>query len=205
MPSKAYSKEEREEMSQRLLQAGLELYSIHGIKNVGLMDILKKVGISKPFFYTFYDSVQEFVVCLLDYQWSILYELVEKTEEHSQWDREEKCYNLFLYLIERKKNGLLIMTQQEELWVSKKIGKANVQAFMDRQVNFFRYVLQLWNIPEEACPPEVLGNLVISILVVHGSTEESFPFLYTDSLEETARMQARALAKYLATLQLKKI
>lgn len=51
LPSKVYLKEQREEMSTHLLEEELALYSIHGIKNVGLMDILNNVGISKPFLY----------------------------------------------------------------------------------------------------------------------------------------------------------
>ena len=51
MSSKAYSKEQREEIRARLLAAALEQYSKHGIRAVRLMDILDMVGISKPFFY----------------------------------------------------------------------------------------------------------------------------------------------------------
>lgn len=200
MPSKSYSKEKREEVRQCLLETALNLYAKHGIKKVSLMDILTPVGISKPFFYTFFDSVQIFIIAVLDFQWTRITALIETLKRQSQWSWEEQATELLHRLIHSSQYGLLIMTQDEEMWVRSKLSDDEYTSFMENQVRFFSVLLEWWGISEDICPPKVLGNLVISISVIYNSAERSLPFLYLDALEETAYAQAESIVAYLRNL-----
>ena len=65
MSRKAYSTEERIALKAKLHAIGLDLY-LKGIQNVKLPEVLKKAGISKPFFYTFYSSLGELILTIIE-------------------------------------------------------------------------------------------------------------------------------------------
>lgn len=201
MPSKAYSKEQREEVRLRLLETALNMYSQNGIKKVRLSDILDVVGISKPFFYTFFDSVQEFVLRVLDFQWTRYAALLDgyRAEQDRPW--QEQLRELLNKTVHYSQNGLLVMTQEEEVWVRARLDDARYETFMENQVNFFQQLLALSGVSETCCPPKVLGNMVISAVLIYNSARRALPFLYLDELERTARAQMEAIIAYLETLK----
>lgn len=47
------------------------------------MDIINEAGISKPFFYTFYSSLEELVIRVLDYQKALLYQFARAELERA--------------------------------------------------------------------------------------------------------------------------
>lgn len=197
MPSKAYSKEQREEVRLCLLETALSMYSQNGIKKVRLSDILNEVGISKPFFYTFYDSVQEFVLRVLDFQWT-RYDVklaTYRAQRGRPW--QEQLRELLDQTVHYSRHGLLVMTQEEELWVRARLDDTRYEAFMERQVDFFRQLLALAGVSETRCPPKVLGNMVISSVLIYNSARRALPFLYLEELEPTARAQIDAIIAYL--------
>ena len=201
MSSKAYSKEEREAIRIKLLEVALDMYSQNGIKQTRLIDILEIVGISKPFFYKFYPSVEEFIICAITYQWKHIDELINEVESHTDWSWQEKAYSLFNNFIDYKNNKILIMTQEEEVWVRKRLDDEKYQEFMTIQISFFDKLLTLWEIPKNKCDPQVLANLVLSMLVIYNSGKKALPFFYTEYLRETAHAQAQCIITYLESLK----
>ena len=117
MSNRAYSPQQREAIRNRLLDVALELYSKHGIRAVRLSDILDVVGISKPFFYKFFESVQEFVIEVLNSQWKRLQEIADEAERQSEGCWRSKVLFIIDRCIHHRDYGLLVMTQEEELWV----------------------------------------------------------------------------------------
>lgn len=197
MPLKSYSKEQREEVRIKLLENALHLYSLHGIKNVRLMDILKTVGISKPFFYTFFDSVQEFVINVIDYQWIKINDLVVELKKDDNRSIEEKFRSLFNKLIYYRNEGYLVMTQEEEVWVRQRISDEEYHAFMDTQVIFFEQLLEMYHVPKGKINAKAFGNMIITTILVHNSAENSLPFIYLDVLDETAELYVDCILNYL--------
>ena len=68
------------------------------------------------------------------------------------------------------------------------------------QARFYEQVLALWQIPQEKCTPKELGNLILSVILIYNSAARSLPFFFPEELERTARAQATALSRYLASL-----
>lgn len=201
MSSKAYSPKQRLEIRDKLLQVGLKRYAKEGIQAVRLVDIVQEVGISKPFFYKFFSSVQDFVIEVIDYQWGYLSHILSVIEEDKQMIWQDKVRILLDKLIHHRNHGILIMTQDEEMWVRDKVSDEIYTDFMHRQISFFNHLLDLWDIPDGACDPRVLANLMLSIIVTYNSGKETFPFFYLDVLEETAKTQSECLITYLESIK----
>ncbi|MGX8833146.1 TetR/AcrR family transcriptional regulator [Amedibacillus sp. YH-ame6] len=201
MPLKSYSKEQREELKIQLLENALSLYSKHGIKNVRLMDILKTVGISKPFFYTFYDSVQDFVIQVIDFQWRKIDAIVETLINSKGYTPEEKMRKLLYQVLNYKDHGLLVMTQEEEVWVRERIRDEEYITFMESQINFFEKLLVMCEVAQEKINVKAFGNMIITTILIHNSAKKSLPFIYLDVLDETADLQIESLLTYLNTLK----
>lgn len=203
MSSKAYSPQERDSIRRQLLETALALYSRHGIRQVYLSHILKAVGISKPFFYKFFGSVAEFVIEVLHYQWVDLRTMIDETSRQSNGCWREQFRVTLNRLIHHRDYGLLVMTQEEEVWVRKRLSDELYENFMETQDMYFGILLQLWDIPRERCSPRLLSNMIVSIIVTYNSGQKALPFLYADQLEETAQAQAESLLLYLETLRTK--
>lgn len=199
MPSRTYSKEQKEAVRQRLLETGLALYSKQGIKGARLVDILAVVGISKPFFYTFFPSVAEFVLQVLDFQWTRYAAILVAFEADHSRPWQEQARELLDKTVHYDENGLLVMTQEEQVWVRARLDGDRYETFMTSQISFFRRLLALWNIDAERCPPKVLANMVISSVLIYNSAKQALPFLYLDELEETAHAHSEAIIAYLDT------
>lgn len=58
---KAFTREEREELQERLRRTGLKLLAENGIKNISIRQLTKEVGIAQGGFYTFYKDKDDFV------------------------------------------------------------------------------------------------------------------------------------------------
>lgn len=201
MSSKAYSKQQRETIRIQLLKVGAKLYATQGIKQTHLQDILTEVNISKPFFYKFYPSLQEFIIAVLDYQWIRVDEIICEIESHKNWDWEQKARKLLFSLNRLKENKLIVMSQEEEVWVYKQLSHDAYEKFMAKQLTFFEHLLLLWEIPQDACKPYVLANLVLSMTIVRNYGKKALPFLYTDKLDESSDAQIECIIQYLKHLK----
>ena len=56
MPRVSYSEEDRERIRAALISVGLELMAKQGIQHTTVEQVYKKVGISRSFFYSFFQQ-----------------------------------------------------------------------------------------------------------------------------------------------------
>lgn len=201
MPRVAYSEADKVRIRQQLLEVGLDKFSQKGCRKVRIEDILQEVGISKPFFYTFFPSKEELILSILEYQRERLYRLAQETLADPSRGWEEKLGDFLVRCLHAEREKLFIMTQEEEIYVYKHLRAEYVQAFQNGQVEFYDQLLQMWGISREKCPPKRFGNLILSVLLVHNSAAESLPFFFVEELEQTGEAQARMLAHYLAGIR----
>ena len=61
---RAFTKEEREEVQEKLRRTGLKLLAKDGIRNISIRELTKEVGIAQGGFYNFYKDKEEFVLDL---------------------------------------------------------------------------------------------------------------------------------------------
>lgn len=201
MSKKAYSQQEREQVRQDLLSVGLEMLSQRGLKETRLQDILGAVGISKPFFYgNYYSSLAELVIHVINYEMGIVFRAACDAAADPELTLEEKIYHFINRMLHSRQHHFFVMTQEEEVWVYRHLSQEDFCIYQQGQVRFYENLLVLWNIPQERCRPKELGNLLLSIVLIHNSAARSLPFFFTEELERTAQTQAAALSRYLAAL-----
>ena len=68
MARKTYTEEDRARVRQALLDTGLNMAVSKGLKGLHLAELAAAVGISKPYFYTFFDSLEDFSLQMMEEQ-----------------------------------------------------------------------------------------------------------------------------------------
>jgi len=63
---KAFSEQEKQIISQRLLEQGYKQFSAYGLKKTNIEEIVKAAGISKGAFYGFYESKEELFMDVIE-------------------------------------------------------------------------------------------------------------------------------------------
>ena len=210
MARKTYTEEDRARVRQALLDTGLNMAVSKGLKGLHLAELAAAVGISKPYFYTFFDSLEDFSLQMMeeqrcrpseagdvDEQGNILEEELARPE--GTW--EEHVESFFRTILRHRENGILVMTQGEEADLHSRLTPERFQDFRPGQRDFFLRLMALLDIRQEDCAPEVLANLVFSCLLIYNSAPESMPFLFPSHLEETAALHVKFLVNYLGSLR----
>ena len=201
MARKSYTEEDRARVRQALLDTGLQIAVERGLRGLHLAELTKCVGISKPFFYTFFDSLEDFSLQLMEEQRSRLCRLLEQELSRPEGTWEDHVEAFFWMALRHRDHGLLVMTQREEADLHSRLTPERFQDFRPGQREFILRLMTLLEIREEDCPPEVLANLVFSCLLIYNSAPESMPFLFPDYLEETAELHVKFLVNYLSSLR----
>lgn len=83
---KAYTEEERAQIRERLLEAGLELFHEAGVKELSIRELTRRVGIAQGGFYHFFPDKDAFVRELIYYRTSQKVGLMEETFPGSETD-----------------------------------------------------------------------------------------------------------------------
>ena len=201
MARRSYTQEDRDRIRQALLDTGLEMAGHGGLKCLHLAELTRAVGISKPYFYTFFDSLEDFTLQMMEEQRSRLLRLLERELARPGGSWEERVEAFFRTILRHRDNGILVMTQREEADLHSRLTPERFADFRPGQQMFFRRVMELLDIPPERIRPEVLGNLVFSCVLIYNSAPESMPFFFAEHLEETAELHVRFLVRYLASLR----
>lgn len=65
---KAYTKQDREQIRENLLEAGLELFHDQGVRNISIRELTKRAGIAQGSFYSFFPNKEALVIELIHYR-----------------------------------------------------------------------------------------------------------------------------------------
>lgn len=201
MARKTYTEEDRTRVRQALLDAGRATAAREGLHALHLAELTASVGISKPYFYTFFDSLEDFCLQMMEDQRRGLEALLaqELAREDGTW--EERVERFLRIILAHRENGIIVMTQQEEAALHNCLEPARFRAFRPGQREFFRRLLKLLDVSESDCPPEVLANMVFSCVLIHNSAAQSMPFFFPDYLDAASELHIRFLARYLSDLR----
>ena len=114
MARKTYTEEDRARVRQALLDTGLNMAVSKGLKGLHLAELAAAVGISKPYFYTFFDSLEDFSLQMMEEQRCRLLRLLEQELARPEGIWEEHVESFFRTILRHRENGILVMTQGEE-------------------------------------------------------------------------------------------
>ena len=115
MARKTYTEEDRARVRQALLDTGLNMAVSKGLKGLHLAELAAAVGISKPYFYTFFDSLEDFSLQMMEEQRCRLLRLLEQELARPEGTWEEHVESFFRTILRHRENGILVMTQGEAM------------------------------------------------------------------------------------------
>ena len=201
MPKVAYSEEDRERIRAELVSVGLELMSKQGIRHTTVEQVYKRVGISRTFFYTFFSTKEELILETLYLQQPKVIDYAHKlmTDPALSWHEAVKkflhdcCYG--------EKNGIAVLTIEEQQLIFKRLSKENYQLFRQKQQWLFGKILESFGIKADIKRINLFTNLSLSVMVIRRALPDTLPLLVPEAADEAVDFQLDAIVGILEKLR----
>ena len=193
MPKVAYSEEERADIRKNLIAAGLDLMAKQGIQHTTIQQIYEREGISRPFFYTFFSTKEEFVVEMLYVQQPkiIAYTETLMRDPNLSWrDAVKKFLHSCCY---GEKNGIAVLTIEEQQLIFRRLSKDQEQIFREKQRCLFGNILESFGIKAEPERIAVFTNLCLTVLVIRRAIPDTLPLFVPEAADKTIEIQIDAI------------
>ena len=113
MARKTYSKQEREQIRDTLLNTVIQCILDRGLIHSSIDVLCKKVGISKTFFYTFFSSKEELVLEALRYQQPKLLQYAKQLMKDPALSWREGVRTFLETCAYSEKNGVAVLSVEE--------------------------------------------------------------------------------------------
>ena len=113
MPKIAYTEEEKEQIRLSLIHTGLELMSRQGIKNTTVEQIYKRVGISRTFFYSFFQAKEDLIVEALYLQQPRLIAYAQSLANDPSLTFHEATVKFLHSCCYGEKNGIAVLSVED--------------------------------------------------------------------------------------------
>ena len=201
MPKVAYSEEDRARIRAALISAGLELMARQGIQHTTVEQIYSRVGISRTFFYSFFPTKEDLVVETLYLQQpKILAHVQELMGDPALSWRE--AVRKFLYdCCYGEKNGIAVLTVEEQQMLFKRLSKENYQMFREKQLRLFGQILEGFGIRATPARVALFTNLCLAVMVIRRAIPDTLPLLVPEAADETVDFQIEATVDALERLR----
>lgn len=201
VPKVAYTEAEREELRERLIQTGLELFAEQGIQHTTVEQIYRRVGISRTFFYSFFPAKEDLVVQAFYCQQPQMLAYAKQLMQNPALEWREGVRQFLYSICYGGQNRFAIMSVEEQQALSRCLSGENRQEFQRRRLALFTELLHNFGI--YVGPPQVklLGNLMFSIIILRKAIPDTLPFLFSDAADEMAAFQMETILDYMETLR----
>ena len=193
MARKTYSKQEREQIRDTLLNTVIQCILDRGLIHSSIDVLCKKVGISKTFFYTFFSSKEELVLEALRYQQPKLLQYAKQLMKDPALSWREGVRTFLETCAYSEKNGVAVLSVEEEQEVYRCLSQENFQTFREDQTKLFRDLLVVFGLPVDSIDPRLFGNLSLAMMMVYKAIPDTMPFLFPDAAEDMVAFQINAL------------
>ncbi|MFQ9725152.1 MAG: hypothetical protein ACLRY6_20240 [[Clostridium] innocuum] len=126
------------------------------------------------------------IIDIIDEQRISIMKLLEKTQADETLDWRGKI-EAFLYpLLHHREHRFFILSPEEEVWLYQRLTKQCFDSFQKSQIAFYEDLLAAWEVPLTAIAPQIMGNYLLSLIIVRNNAPTSLPFLFHKYLDETA-------------------
>ncbi len=197
MPKVAYSEEERKQIKEALIAAGLELMAGQGVQHTTVEQIYKKVGISRTFFYSFFSGKEELVVESLYLQQPRILAYVRRLMEDPSLSWREAVEKFLFDCCYGEKNGIAVLSAEDQQLLFKRLPEEGYRKFRRKQAQLFEEILTCFGIRADRKTVALFINLCLAVMVIRKSIPETLPLFVPEAVDETAAFQIRAIADYL--------
>lgn len=193
MPRRAYSDQERAQIRQSLLDAAVNCIAQKGLVHTSIEELCRQVGISKSFFYGFFSSKEELVLEALRHQQPKLLQYARQLMEDERITWRQAVHTFLKRCCCGQKNGVAVLSLEEEQAVYRCLSAENFQAFQRDQLLFFEALLRVFGVSPEKVDPRLFGNLALSMMMVYRGMPCTMPFLFPELAGEMVEFQIQAL------------
>ena len=193
MARKSYSEEEREQIREALLTTVIQSIAERGLIHSSIDVLCKKVGISKTFFYSFFSSKEELVLQALRYQQPRLLHDARQLMEDPSLSWREGVRTFLKTCCYGAKNGVAVLSMEEEQEIFRCLTPENFQAFQREQILFYGQLLSIFDLPAAGIDPRLFGNMALVMMMVYKAIPDTMPFLFPEIAEDMVEFQIDAL------------
>ena len=201
MPKVAYSEEDRERIRTELVAVGLELMAKQGIQHTTVEQIYKKVGISRTFFYSFFATKEDLIVETLYLQQPKIIEQVQRLMADPALSWRDAVKQFLYACCYREKNGIAVLTIEEQQLIFKRLSKESYQIFRQKQLRLFGEILETFGIKADAARINLFTNLSLTAMVVRKAIPDTLPLFVPEVADETVDFQINAIVDALEKLK----
>ena len=201
MPRVAYSEEDRERIRTALITVGLELMAKQGMQHTTVEQVYKKVGISRTFFYSFFPTKEDLMLETLYWQQPRIIEYVQKlmSDPALKWrDAVKKFLHDCCY---GEKNGIAVLTMEEQQLIFKRLSKESYQAFRQKQRQLFGKILEIFGIKADAGRINLFTNLSLTVMIIRRALPNALPLFVPEATDETVDVQLEAIVDILEKMK----
>ena len=201
MPKVAYSEEDKERIRHALITVGLELIARQGMQHTTVEQIYKRVGISRTFFYTFFSTKEDLVIETLYLQQPKIIEYVQKLMSDPALSWRDAVKQFLYACCYGEKNGIAILTIEEQQLLFKSLSKESYQVFRKKQLRLFGEILESFGIKADTAKINLFTNLSLTVMVIRRAIPDTLPFFVPEAAEETMDFQLNAIVDALEKLK----
>jgi AcrR family transcriptional regulator len=193
MARKSYSDQEREQIREALLTTVIQCIVDRGLIHSSIDVLCKKVGISKTFFYSFFSSKEELVLQALRYQQPKLLRYAQDLMDDPKLSWRESVKTFLESCCRGAKNGIAVLSLEEEQDIYRCLSSENFQAFQRDQLVFYGKLLSIFGLPVDSIDPRLFGNMALAMIMVQKAIPDTMPFLFPEIADEMMKFQINAL------------
>ncbi len=201
MPRVAYSEEERKHIRTSLIMVGLDLMAKQGIQHTTVEQIYKKVGISRTFFYSFFQTKEDLVVETLYWQQPKIIAYVQKLMADPALGWRDAVKQFLHACCYGEENGIAVLTIEEQQLIFKRLSKEKYQLFRQRQLRLFGEILEKFGIKADDRVIGLFTNLSLLAMVIRRALPDALPLLVSEAADETVDFQLNAIVDALENLK----
>ena len=201
MPKVAYSEEDRNHIRTSLITVGLDLMAKQGIQHTTVEQVYKKVGISRTFFYSFFQTKEDLVVETLYWQQPKIIEYTQKLMADPALSWRDAVKQFLHTCCYGEKNGIAVLTIEEQQLIFKRLSKEKYQMFRQRQLRLFGEILESFGIKADDRVIGLFTNLSLLAMVLRRSLPHALPLLVSEVADETVDFQLDAIVDALEKLK----
>ena len=201
MPKVSYSEEDRKRIRAALITVGLELMAKQGIQHTTVEQVYKKVGISRTFFYSFFSTKEDLVLETLYWQQPKVIEYVQKLMADPALSWREAVKKFLHDCCYGEKNGIAVLTIEEQQLIFKRLSKEGYQIFRQKQHWLFGKILENMGIKADAKRINLFTNLSLTAMIIRRALPDTLPLFVPEVADETVDFQLDAIVDILEKLK----
>lgn len=170
-----------------LLEQGFALIMKQGYKHTTVDQLVAIIDTSKGYFYSLYESKEEFLLSAIRHQMEQNYRTLEESVANSTDPRAIQQAYQDIY------QHMTFVTHEDIMYVSQKISSRQWEQFREFEREYFTRVITLLTGGTSSADPEIISNLSALIFL---SANTSVEYLFLDKMHATIGLLLETLHRY---------